>query len=90
MSNVLIAADAVNPLLPAGYDIAWTSLVLLVIIGAIVALVVISRNRNRNRMSGPELALWIAIVLFLPIVGPAVWFAIGHRRMRSEERERPT
>lgn len=88
MNNVLIAADAVNPLLPAGYDIAWTSLVLLVIIGAIVALVVISRNRNR--MSGPELALWIAIVLFLPIVGPAVWFAIGHRRMRSEERERPT
>jgi hypothetical protein len=81
MSNILIALESVNPLMPVGYDIAWSLVVLVMIVGAIAALV--SIYRIRERMVGLEVALWVAVAVFLPAVGPLLWFVLGHRKTRE-------
>jgi len=89
---LLAAADgeffSPNPLAPAGYDIAW-SLILVIIAAAVIAALV-SIYRHRSQMSGIEIAVWVAVCLFVSIVGPAAWFAIGGRRIRDERAPTPT
>lgn len=66
-----------NPLLPAGYDIAWSIVVVLVFALAIVAL--ISLARSAKRLTGAQALLWTLIVLLIPVLGPLAWLVIGRR-----------
>lgn len=67
----------VNPLFPAGYDVVW-SVVAVVIIGlAIVAIV--SLSRVARRLTAVQALIWVLVVLFVPVLGPVAWLAVGRR-----------
>lgn len=68
-------ADPHNPLLPAGYDIAWSVAALAVIVLIGVALVTLARSAKR--LTGLQALLWTLIVLFVPVVGALAWLFIG-------------
>ena len=71
-----------NPLIPAGYDIAW-SVVTVVMIGlAIAALVVLARSAGR--LTTPQALGWMLVILFVPVVGPLAWITIGRRSLAGE------
>lgn len=68
---------AANPLVPAGYDIVW-SLVSLVVLALLVwALVSIARH-GKTLTSGQAL-VWTLLVIFVPVLGPLAWLFIGRR-----------
>ena len=67
----------VNPLFPAGYDVVW-SVVAVVIIGlAIVAIV--SLSRGARRLTAVQALIWVLVVLFVPVLGPVALLAVGRR-----------
>ncbi len=71
-----------NPLIPAGYDIAW-SVVTIVMVGlAIAALVVLARSAGR--LTTPQALGWTLVILFVPVVGPLAWLTIGRRSLAGE------
>lgn len=74
-----------NPLLPSGYDIAWTItlvLSLVLVVGSIVTLV-----RARDRVSSLELMIWTAAIVAIPLFGALAWLVVGlpvsRRRARA-------
>jgi hypothetical protein len=69
--------DAHNPLIPAGYDIAWSSAAVVIFVFVLVA--VVSLARAARRITGTQALLWTAIILFVPLVGPLCWMLIGRR-----------
>ncbi|MDT3317979.1 PLDc N-terminal domain-containing protein [Microbacterium sp. KSW4-11] len=67
----------VNPLPPTAYDIVW-SVVAVVIVGlAIVAIV--SLSRVARRLTAVQALIWVLVVLFVPVLGPVAWLAVGRR-----------
>lgn len=66
-----------NPLLPAGYDIVWSVVTVIVIALTIVALVMLARSAKH--LTGAQALGWTAVVLFVPVLGPVAWLAIGRR-----------
>ena len=64
---------AANPLLPAGYDVIWTVSLALVAILAVVAIVQLVRAKA---VAGVEAAIWVLMILALPVIGPIAWFAV--------------
>lgn len=72
------AQETIDPLIPAGYDIAF-SIVPLVLLGLMVAGLV-SIIRRYRLMSGFESFGWTAFVVFAPVLGTLVWFTIGRDR----------
>ena len=54
--------------------------VVAVMVLFVVAIVSIARA---DRASGVERALWILIVLLFPLLGPILWFSVGHPRAGS-------
>jgi hypothetical protein len=66
-----------NPLIPAAYDVVWSVVALLVIVLTIVALVTLSLLAKR--LTSAQALVWTLVVLFVPLVGPAVWLSIGRR-----------
>lgn len=64
---------AANPLLPAGYDVIWTIAIVLVASLAVVAMAQLVRAKH---VRGTEAAIWVLVILALPVVGPAAWFAV--------------
>ncbi len=73
---------AMNPLIPAGYDIAWSAITVLVIALAIVAL--ISLARAARRLTATQGLLWTLVVLLVPVVGPVAWLAVGRRSTAAQ------
>jgi uncharacterized membrane protein YhaH (DUF805 family) len=69
--------DAANPLLPAGYDIAWTTISVLPIALVLVALVSIARSAKR--LTSTQALIWTLVAIFVPVVGPIAWLSIGRR-----------
>ena len=76
-----------NPLIPVWFDLAWRGFVLgalvllvLALVLLVLALVQIART---SELSSTGRAIWVLIVLFVPIVGPVVWFSIGRRSLVS-------
>jgi uncharacterized membrane protein YhaH (DUF805 family) len=69
--------DSINPLLPAGYDIAWTIISILLIALVIVALVSIARTAKR--LTSAQALIWTLVTIFVPVVGPIAWLSIGRR-----------
>ncbi|MEQ6896298.1 PLD nuclease N-terminal domain-containing protein [Microbacterium sp. KR10-403] len=72
-----------NPLVPTGFDVAASLIVVIVIAATIVALVSIVRAGRGIR---PAAALvWALIVLFVPMLGAVAWFVAGKpARARSD------
>ncbi|MCM3697541.1 PLDc N-terminal domain-containing protein [Microbacterium oleivorans] len=67
----------VNPLLPSLYDVVW-SLVALIVIGlAVVALV--SLARSARGLTSVQALAWAIVILFVPVLGPVAWLAVGRR-----------
>ena len=70
-------SDEHNPLIPAGYDVAWSVITVLVIALTIVAL--ISLARAANHLSRRQALGWAAFTLLVPVLGPITWLTVGRR-----------
>lgn|GEM_PF-871052 len=74
--------EAQNPLVPQGYDIAWSVAAVSYLVLIVIA--VVSLSRTAPRMS-PWLALvWAALILVVPFLGPVAWLAVGRRTVPGE------
>ena len=65
--------DATNPLIPPVYEAIWIVAPVLALALAVVALVSIARTAHRSLT---ELFVWLAIVLFVPVLGPTAWLLV--------------
>ena len=68
-----------NPLIPAGYDIAFSVISVLVI--ALMILALVSLARAARRLAPAQGLMWAALVLLIPLLGPLAWLAVGRRRV---------
>jgi hypothetical protein len=66
-----------SPLIPTGYDVAWSLSLLLLIALTVAALV--SLTRSANRLTVSQGLLWAALVVLLPVIGPVAWLSAGRR-----------
>ncbi|WP_292831849.1 PLDc N-terminal domain-containing protein [Microbacterium sp.] len=69
--------SAVNPLLPAAYDVAWT--IVAVAASALTVIALVSLARAAKLLTAPPALVWVIIVLALPVVGAVAWLAVGRR-----------
>lgn len=72
-----------NPLIPAGYDIVWSAISVLVLAFMILAL--ISLARSAKRLNGSQGLIWTLVVIFVPVIGPLAWLSIGRRTASVQE-----
>jgi len=79
--------DAANHLLPAASDIAWSVIMALVMVLMIVALIVLVRSA-RQLAAGWAL-IWTLLILFVPVVGSALWLTAGRRMTLATSPDRP-
>lgn len=75
-------SDEHNPLIPAGYDIVWSMVTVLVLALTIVALV--SLARSAGRLTATQALIWTVVVLLVPFLGPVAWLTIGRRAVPAE------
>lgn len=80
--ELLDVQEIADPVAPAWFDLVYSIVPLVLVIVAIVGLVSIIR-RYRS-ISVLESAGWTAVVVFAPLLGTLVWFAIGRRRYTLE------
>ncbi|TQJ30153.1 PLDc N-terminal domain-containing protein [Microbacterium sp. SLBN-146] len=69
-----------NPLLPAGYDIVWSVVSFAILALVVVALVSISRSAKL--LTSTQALTWTLVAIFVPMLGPIAWLAIGRRAAR--------
>ena len=74
--------EAVNPLIPAPFDIAW-SIVALVLLAFMVSAIV-SIVRASAALTGIHVIVWVAVVIAAPVIGATVWFVAGHPRTHRQ------
>lgn len=63
-----------NPLMPAGYDLAWTLIVIAVL--ALMLTALWQALRSKAHTGGQQL-LWALVILIAPVVGSLAWFVLG-------------
>ena len=73
-----------NPLLPATADIGWSIFVLAVVVLLVVSL--ISVGRRSSGLGALATAIWVVVVILLPVLGPLAWFVAGRRSVPRERR----
>ncbi|NIY62086.1 PLDc N-terminal domain-containing protein (plasmid) [Clavibacter michiganensis subsp. michiganensis] len=59
----------------SGVNVIIAVIALVVVVAALMSLV-----RVNHRMRPIDVALWAAIVIVIPIIGPIVWFAFGRKQ----------
>ncbi len=64
-----------NPLVPAAYDVWWSVAVFVVL--ALLGAALVSIARTSKSLTPVVVLVWTLVVLFVPVVGPVSWFAIG-------------
>lgn len=74
--------EAVNPLMPAPFDIVW-SIVALVLL-AFMASAIVSIVRANAALTGIQVIVWFAVVIVAPVVGAIAWFVAGHPRTHRQ------
>jgi len=74
--------DSANPLVPAGFDIAWVAVSVLLVVLLVVALVSIARTANR--LTSFQALIWSLVAIFVPVVGPIAWLSIGRRSVLTQ------
>lgn len=78
--------DSMNPILPTGYDIAWTMVLFLVIALIVVALV--SLARTAKRLTSTQALIWALVTILVPVIGPVAWLSIGRRSGLADAQRR--
>jgi uncharacterized membrane-anchored protein len=78
-------SDEHNPLIPAGYDVAWSITTVLVIALTIVALV--AQARSAKRLTPWQGLLWSALIVLVPVLGPIAWLSVGRRTAATDRGE---
>lgn len=74
-------SESVNPLIPAWYDVAWSTSVAVALVLLVVAL--ISLSRRASLLSARQALVWTVVAIFAPIVGPLAWLSIGKRAVKA-------
>ena len=69
--------DAHNPLIPAGYDVVWSVVAVLIFTLTVIALITLARASKRLTVT--QALVWAAIVLLVPVLGAVAWLAVGRR-----------
>lgn len=75
-------SSAGNPLIPAGYDIAWSVVAIMVL--ALTILAITSLARSAKHLTAIAGLMWTLLVLFVPVLGPVAWLSIGRRTKISQ------
>lgn len=70
-----------NPLVPAPYDVFWSTAWLAVAAYSVIAFVSLVRSPD---VTGMRFLLWTVFVVALPMVGATAWFALGRRPVASQ------
>jgi hypothetical protein len=73
----------VEPHIPFAFELGGTVLVVLYAALVIISLVSLSKA---PQMSGGQRTVWVIAILFLPLVGAAMWLAISSVERRTRER----
>lgn len=68
--------ETINPLIPAGYDIAWSVAALIGVVLIVIALVSIGRDSS---LTAGQRLVWVLLAIFLPVAGPVAWLVAGRR-----------
>ncbi|TDW29874.1 PLDc N-terminal domain-containing protein [Cryobacterium psychrophilum] len=69
--------SSINPIIPVGYDIAWTMVSVLVI--ALIVVALFSIARTAKRLTSTQALIWVLVTIFVPVLGPVAWLSIGRR-----------
>lgn len=69
-----------EPMVPIGFDIAWTAMMVAWAVLTIAAIVSVFKADHRRR--GGKF-WWTALVVVFPILGALVWFALKAGRRQS-------
>lgn len=80
----MIAAAAADPLMPTGYDVLWTVVLLATLALAGTALWQALRS---SAHTGTQQLLWAVVIVVAPVLGALAWFVLG-RHARPAARER--
>lgn len=66
-----------DPLLPAGYDVVWT----LVLVGLAALTVAALWQALRSKAhTGTQQLLWALVIVVAPVLGSLAWFVLGRPR----------
>ena len=68
--------EAVNPLIPSGYDVVWSLIAIAALVLLIVALVSIGRSKA---LSPRQSLIWVLLAILVPVIGPTAWLVAGRR-----------
>ena len=79
--------EAINPLVPAGYDIVWSIVAIVVFALMVTALVLLARNARW--LTAAQALVWTLLIIFVPVIGPVSWMAIGRRTADTSGGRRP-
>lgn len=71
-----IAAEGANPVVPTQWEFTVLGIGVLALVLFVVVLIDVARSRH---LTGPAQALWVLVVLALPVIGPLLWFLMGRR-----------
>lgn len=69
--------QAMNPLLPAGYDVVWT--VVLVALLTLTVSALWQALRSKAHTCGQQL-LWALLIVVAPVLGSLAWFVLGRAK----------
>lgn len=69
-----------NPLFPDEYDWVWNGFLFLV--SGLMFLALIDIMRTATFLRAVE---WVALVVLIPIAGPAIWFLYGRTRFTTRD-----
>jgi hypothetical protein len=73
--------EAVNPLVPAAYDVTWTAITGAILLLLVIAL--ISLARVAKSLTPTQALTWVLVAILLPVLGPFAWLAIGRRSVAA-------
>ncbi|MBL3689341.1 PLD nuclease N-terminal domain-containing protein [Leucobacter chromiireducens] len=78
---VMSETPSPNPLLPTGYDIAFSAIAVAFLSLAVWALVLLVKRQDEVSLT--EFFLWIAVILMFPFFGAGVYLLARGRRRRE-------
>jgi len=67
--------------MPPLYDLVWSVTAILLI--ALVVIALISIARHAAQMSSTATVVWIAVAVFVAVLGPLAWFVVGRPAARA-------
>ena len=74
-------SSVANPLLPSGFDVLWS---LVVVLAAGLTLTALVQAFRARELSGAVAAVWVLVIILVPVLGALAWLvARPDRRMVS-------